>query len=114
MNENSALIPSEIDIAIIGAGPQALTLLAHLLQKRKTMRRQFVVFDPRGRWFMQWCYQFATLEIPHLRSPGVQHPNPAPFALRRFAQTRDRELFPPYHLPGTKLFQGFWENEIAR
>ncbi|MEB3831829.1 FAD/NAD(P)-binding protein [Phormidium sp. CCY1219] len=114
MNENSALIPCEIDIAIIGAGPQALTLVAHLLQKRKSMRRRFVVFDPSGGWLTQWCHQFAALEIPHLRSPAVHHPDPDPFALRRFAQTRDRELFPPYDLPGTKLFQDFCEKTIAR
>jgi cation diffusion facilitator CzcD-associated flavoprotein CzcO len=37
---------TSIDIAIIGAGPQALTLVTHLLQKKKSMRDRLMVFDP--------------------------------------------------------------------
>nr|WP_232225089.1 FAD/NAD(P)-binding protein [Dactylococcopsis salina] len=37
---------TSIDIAIIGAGPQALTLVTHLLQKKKSMRNRLMVFDP--------------------------------------------------------------------
>jgi hypothetical protein len=55
----------------------------------------------------QWQHQFAALEIPHLRSPAVHHPEPDPYALRRFAESRPDELFPPYDLPGTQLFQDF-------
>lgn len=39
---------SQIDIAVVGAGPQALTLVTHLLQKKQTMRNRFVVLDPAG------------------------------------------------------------------
>jgi hypothetical protein len=101
-----------LDIAVIGAGPHALTLAAHLLQKRKSWGNRLVFFDPSGVWLSQWRQQFAALEIPHLRSPAVHHPAPNPFALRDFAQTHAQELYPPYDLPGTKLFIDFCDRLI--
>lgn len=65
--------PPLVDIAIVGAGPQALTLVTHLLQKKKSMRDRFVVLDPSGDWLQQWQHQFAAHEILHLRSPAVHH-----------------------------------------
>lgn len=102
------------DIAIIGAGPQALALVTHLLQKKASMRNRFVVIDPAGEWLHQWHHQFAALEIPHLRSPAVHHPAPNPHALRTFAQGRPNELFPPYALPSTALFRDFCQSVIQR
>ena len=104
----------EVDIAIVGAGPQALTLITHLLQQQKTMHNRFVVIDPAGGWMRQWNHQFAALEIPHLRSPVVHHPDPNPHALRSFAEKRPDELFPPYDLPGTRLFREFCQDVIRR
>lgn len=106
-------VPAKIDLAIIGAGPHALTLVAHLLQKRQTMKGKIVVFDPSGTWISNWKQQFAALEIPHLRSPAVHHPHPNPFALRKFSESRFEELFPPYDLPGTRLFEDFCEDVIT-
>lgn len=103
-----------IDIAIVGAGPHALTLIAHLLQKKKSMRGRFLVFDPSGTWMSQWNHQFSALQIPHLRSPAVHQPDPDPHALRTFAASRPNELFPPYDLPGTRLFQDFCQEVIRR
>ncbi len=103
----------DIDIAIIGAGVHALTLTLHLLQKRQALREKILVFDPSGNWLTQWHRQFAAQEIPHLRSPVVHHPAPDSFALRRFAENRPNELFPPYDLPSTKLFHDFCQNAIA-
>lgn len=114
MAVRSGLLPSKIDIAIIGAGPQALTLVTHLLQKRQKLRHRFLVFDPNGTWMSQWQEQFDALEIEHLRSPAVHHPHPDPFALRRFAQNRPDELFPPYDLPGTELFEEFCQDVIGQ
>lgn len=114
MAVRSGLLPSKIDIAIIGAGPQALTLVTHLLQKRQKLRHRFLVFDPSGTWMSRWQQQFDALEIEHLRSPAVHHPHPDPFALRRFAQNRPDELFPPYDLPGTELFEEFCQNVIGQ
>ncbi|MCC5604670.1 FAD/NAD(P)-binding protein [Nostoc favosum] len=105
-------VPETIDLAIVGAGPHALTLTTHLLQKRQSIRGKFSVFDPSGRWMSRWKQQFAALEIPHLRSPAVHHPDPNPFALRKFAQSRPHELFPPYDLPGTQLFEDFCQDVI--
>ncbi|NJK49051.1 lysine N(6)-hydroxylase/L-ornithine N(5)-oxygenase family protein [Candidatus Gracilibacteria bacterium] len=107
-------LPPYIDIAIVGAGPQALTLATHLLQKRAKLRHRFLVFDPSGTWLSQWRHQFSAQEIPHLRSPAVHHPDPNPFALRAFAENRPDELFPPYDLPGTKLFEDFCAEVIRR
>jgi cation diffusion facilitator CzcD-associated flavoprotein CzcO len=114
MAYSSAPIPTGIDIAIIGAGPHALTLVAHLLQKCQKMQGRFLVFDKSGRWMSQWFHAFAALEIPHLRSPAVHHPDPNPYALRSFAESRPTELYPPYDLPGTQLFQDFCLHLIER
>lgn len=105
-------LPSQIDLAIIGAGPHALTFVTHLLQKRSKMRGKFLVFDPSGIWMSRWREQFAALEILHLRSPAVHHPDSNPFSLRKFAESRPSELFPPYDLPGTMLFEDFCQDLI--
>lgn len=102
----------KIDLAIVGAGPHALTLTTHILQKRQSIRGRFSVFDPSGMWMSRWKQQFAALEIPHLRSPAVHHPDPNPFALRKFAESRPHELFAPYDLPGTQLFDDFCQDVI--
>ncbi|MEM6256333.1 MAG: FAD/NAD(P)-binding protein [Cyanobacteria bacterium P01_D01_bin.156] len=111
---HAAVLPKTTDIAIVGAGPQALTLVTHLLRKKQTMRNRFVVLDPSGQWLQQWKHQFAAYEIPHLRSPAVHHPDPNPHALRSFVESRFDELFPPYDLPGTQLFQDFCQEVIRR
>jgi len=113
---------SQTDIAVIGAGPQALTLVTHLLQKKKKMRDRlnaghspgFQVFDPSGTWLANWHRQFAAQEIPHLRSPAVHHPDCNPHTLLSFAEHRQDELYAPYNRPGTKLFQEFCETVIDR
>jgi cation diffusion facilitator CzcD-associated flavoprotein CzcO len=61
-------LPNYIDIAIIGAGVQALTLTTHLLQKSAKYYHKFLVFDSAGTWMNQWQQQFAAQQIPHLRS----------------------------------------------
>lgn len=109
-----AVLPAAIDLAVVGAGPQALTLVTHLLQKKRSMRGRFLVFDPSGTWISQWRHQFAALQIPHLRSPAVHHPDPDPHALRTFAESRSEELFPPYDLPGTRLFEDFCQEVMRR
>ena len=116
------MIPFQTDIAVIGAGPQALTLITHLLQKNKRMRERlsagfspgFRVFDPSGTWLTQWHRQFADQEIRHLRSPAVHHPDCSPHNLRTFASDRSHELYDPYSRPGTKLFRDFCETVIDR
>ncbi|MBW4506947.1 MAG: lysine N(6)-hydroxylase/L-ornithine N(5)-oxygenase family protein [Scytonematopsis contorta HA4267-MV1] len=114
MEAKALQLPDKTSLAIIGAGPHALTLVTHLLQKRCKMRGRFVVFDPSGQWMSRCEQQFAAFDIPHLRSPAVHHPDPNRFALRKFAESRASELFPPYDLPGTKLFRDLCEDVISR
>ena len=116
------MVQSQTDIAVIGAGPQALTLITHLLQKNKPMRERlsagfspgFQVFDPSGTWLTQWHQQFAGQEIRHLRSPVVHHPDCNPHSLLNFSTGRGDELYNPYNRPGTKLFRDFCETVIDR
>jgi cation diffusion facilitator CzcD-associated flavoprotein CzcO len=114
MLDSLATPPEFIDLAIVGAGPHALTLVTHLLQKKKSMRGRFLVFDPTGTWMNRWHHQFAAFEIPHLRSPAVHQPDPDPHALRTFAESRPHDLFAPYDLPGTQLFRDFCQETIRR
>ncbi|ELS00942.1 putative flavoprotein involved in K+ transport [Xenococcus sp. PCC 7305] len=107
-------LPKYIDLAIVGAGVQALTLTTHLLQKRQDYYHKLLVFDPSQTWLSQWQRQFAAQQIPHLRSPAVHHPDPNPHQLRTFAKNRHNELFPPYDRPGTKLFNDFCHEVIHR
>ena len=69
----SGLPTDSIDIAIIGGGPHALTLVTHVLEKRKQLRDRIRVFDSSGAWMSQWQRQFANYEIPHLRSRVSVH-----------------------------------------
>jgi hypothetical protein len=114
MLDPSTALPKFIDLAIVGAGPHALTLATHLLQKKKSMRGRFLAFDPSGTWMNRWHNQFAAFEIPHLRSPAVHQPDPDPHALRTFAASRPNDLFAPYDLPGTQLFRDFCQETIRR
>ena len=103
------------DLVVVGAGPQALTLSCLLLQKRSRLRRRLRIVDPSGRWLNRWQRQMERYEIPWLRSPSPHHPHPNPHALRRFAQSqqRDRELEGAYGLPHTDLFAAFCREVIA-
>ncbi len=78
MQANSEATPRQIDLALIGAGPHALSWTAHILKKRKSIRDKILAFDPSGEWLTQWRRQFAALEIGHLRSPAVHHRDPNP------------------------------------
>jgi FAD-NAD(P)-binding len=114
MTIDKFFLPPYIDTAIIGGGPHALTLVAHLLQKSKKSYGKFLVFDPSGTWLNQWIHQFNAFQISHLRSPVVHHPESNAFALRAFAEKRQAELFEPYDLPGTQLFQEFCAELVHR
>ncbi len=103
----------QIDIAVVGAGPQALTLITHLLQKRPKMRGRVQVFDPARTWLHQWQQQFGAQRIRYLRSPAVHHPAPNPHDLHRFAESRpEDDLLKPYNRPSTALFQEFCQHLI--
>jgi hypothetical protein len=94
MQANS-IAKSQIDWALIGAGSQALTRLSHIVKKSNSRLDKILAFDPSSEWLTQWRRQFAAWEIGHLRSPSVHHRDPNPYELRRFAENRSSELFPP-------------------
>lgn len=110
----SSSTPASIDIAIIGAGPQALTLITHLLHKRPDLRSSFWVFDATGTWMAQWQQQQAAIEAPYLRSPLTHHPDLNSEALRRFAEVRPNEVLTTAQLPSTQLFADFCQTLVER
>ncbi|MBW4553615.1 MAG: FAD/NAD(P)-binding protein [Aphanocapsa sp. GSE-SYN-MK-11-07L] len=50
MSIATSALPNSINIALVGAGPHALTLATHLIQKSKQLHDQFLAFDPSGTW----------------------------------------------------------------
>ncbi|MFV0307731.1 MAG: hypothetical protein ACK5OX_08310 [Desertimonas sp.] len=66
----------DIDTLVVGAGPQALTVLARWARDRPASVNQVVVVDPAGGWMRAWHDQFERQRIEVLRSPGVHHPDP--------------------------------------
>ena len=114
MTLDQLALPKYIDTAIVGSGPHALTLATHLIQKSKKFCDKFLVLDPSGIWLNGWMKQFSALQIPHLRSPVVHQPDPNPHALSTFAENRQAELFYPYDLPGTQIFQDFCTELVQR
>lgn len=89
-----------VDVAVVGAGPQAMALALALPVPP-------LVIDPSGTWLTSWCQRFAAHRIDRLRSAAVHHPHPDPHVLRRHALDADRssELHDPYDLPGSDLFE---------
>jgi cation diffusion facilitator CzcD-associated flavoprotein CzcO len=97
---------SQTDIAVIGAGPQALTLVTHILQKKAKLRDRIQVFDPSGTWLTQWQQQFAAQEIPELvaRCPPSRPQRPRPAHLCRRALPRTASpLRSPWHGPVSRV-----------
>lgn len=96
-------------VVVVGGGPHALTVAAHLAQACPALVDDLVVLDPSGAFNRTWRHRFAAMGIAHLRSPAVHQPDPDPHALRRFVQHHGRadELYGRYGLPGTRLFDDF-------
>jgi cation diffusion facilitator CzcD-associated flavoprotein CzcO len=98
---------------VAGAGPQALTLCAHLLDRYPSLSGDLVVFDPAAAWLRAWDRRFAALDIGWLRSPAVHHPHPEPYALLEFRTARP-EFRTHGYLPSTELFGAFCADVAAR
>ncbi len=103
-----------VRLALVGAGPQSLALMATLVERDPRWRDEAVVLDGSGRWLTGWRHRFASHEITSLRSAGVHHPHPDPQQLYRHAKERDRlgELAPPYDQPSTDLFDHFCDRVV--
>lgn len=67
---------SRTDTLVVGAGPQALTVLGRWLSDRPACLHNLLVVDPAGTWMRTWKKSFAQQSIDVLRSPGVHHPDP--------------------------------------
>lgn len=102
----------EYDLLVVGSGPHALTCCTYLLRQRPALRERLLVVDPEG-WLTCWNRQFDELGIDRLRSHAIDHPDPDPYALWRFAQGPDKEMG-PYTAPGVTLFARFCRTLIAQ
>lgn len=102
----------EYDLLVVGSGPHALTCCTYLLQRRPALHERLLVVDPEG-WLTSWNHQFNALGIDRLRSHVIDHPDPDPYALWRFAEGSDKEMG-PYTAPSVTLFAEFCRTLIAR
>lgn len=140
------------DICIVGSGPAGLACLSSIREpysldilndeqieraqrflrgQQKTKTLSVCIIDPHSSWMQKWNKAFATLEIEHLRSPALAHPNLFDVnALLAYAVEHGREdelhesglfdrkeLLPLgqsqiglWKLPSTRLFRDFCDN----
>ena len=112
----SALPTRRCKVAIVGAGPQALTVAVHLAAVDPSIVEDTVVIDPDPGWMSAWRQRFDAQQIQHLRSPVVHQPAPNPFELMTYARDRHRdgELVGRYQLPGARLFDDFCDHLVER
>ena len=96
-------LPEAVDVLIVGAGPHALAMASrltlgneamadvippqesyvrrpkdvrsHLKKVRRSKIDRFMVVDESGKWMERWRNQFKALEISHLRSHEMMHPD---------------------------------------
>jgi len=119
--EEEEEVSFDVDLCIVGSGPNALTVLSGLQEpfaklspadfnravnnlhrrsnkdKRKA-ERKVLVLSPSGKWLNNWEHRFDELEITHLRSPVSAHPDMfSQESLMEFAHERGRsnELIEP-------------------
>lgn len=102
---------SDLELGVVGAGPQALALLSYLAEYRPETLQRTVVFDTED-WLARWHRQFAACRIAMLRSAIVHHPHPHPYALMDYAHRHGRsaEFSGPIGRPGTELFADFCDD----
>lgn len=102
---------AEVEVAIVGAGPQGLAAALHLLDRDPALVDELVVVDPAG-WMGTWRDHFGRLDIAHLRSPGVHHPSPDPHAFGKWSDEHDCSSGLPYSIPTTEAFDLFCDHLV--
>ena len=104
---------NDVQLAVIGAGPQALTLMNYVAVHRPQLLQSAVVFDAED-WLAAWHRQFAAYAIPKLRSACVHHPHPHPYGLLGFARARGLtdEFSGSICRPSTGIFADYCEHLI--
>lgn len=115
---------TETDTLIVGAGPQALTVLARWLGDQPARVDSVVVVDPSGSWMQAWDAGFDRQRIEVLRSPGVHHPDPDDMAFVRMHQycrahanrpdQADAVAVGPLRRPTTIAFRRFCRDLLQR
>ncbi|MEM9037856.1 MAG: hypothetical protein AAGD18_24930 [Actinomycetota bacterium] len=114
---------TEIDTLVVGAGPQALTVLARWACDRPGAIGRVLVADPSGAWMRTWDRHFDRQRIDVLRSPGVHHPDPDEMAYLHAHRYRSRSieraeagdpLNGPLRRPETGAFARFCQTLIER
>ena len=129
-------------LAIVGAGPCGLAVLARLVQDLKSccscpteaalardVLERTIVIDPSGEWLVGWRSKLGSQGVDHLRSPTFVHPHPSRAiddALLAFAAGRPRDLLAldglelsgelrahAWHAPSAALFDEFCD-ELLR
>ncbi|MEO1065288.1 MAG: hypothetical protein AAFZ07_28055 [Actinomycetota bacterium] len=115
---------TEIDTLVVGAGPQALTVLSRWLTDRPAVVGDVLAVDPAGTWLRTWDRQFARQRIDVLRSPGVHHPDPDEMAFLHAHRYRSRPAGPargsghalrgPLRRPETAAFARFCRDLAGR
>ncbi|MGH3873652.1 MAG: FAD/NAD(P)-binding protein [Pseudonocardiaceae bacterium] len=102
----------EQDLAVIGAGPHALTFCAYLLRQRPQLRERLVIIDPEG-WLRRWQHRLDALGIDTLRSHYTDHPHPDPYALWRFSRSHLQRRLRVHYTPGATLFADFCRSLVT-
>ncbi|MEM7286060.1 MAG: hypothetical protein AAF480_06890 [Actinomycetota bacterium] len=109
------------DTLMVGAGPQALTVLARWLCDRPSGVQDIVVVDPSGSWLHAWHRAFDRQRIDVLRSPGVHHPDPDEMAFIRAHRCGSRTdgrvgsaASGPLQRPTTVSFREFCRDLLER
>ncbi|HAI65748.1 MAG TPA: hypothetical protein DCM13_12765, partial [Acidimicrobiaceae bacterium] len=54
LGNDAGLPPTDVDTVIVGAGPQALTVLARWLFERPLDLRRVAVVESAGEWMTAW------------------------------------------------------------
>jgi Pyridine nucleotide-disulphide oxidoreductase len=155
MTVTSSASTTSWDVVIVGAGPAALACLSALqepysldalsdatiqraircMPKGRPRNLRVAVVDPAPSWLEAWRKQFGCLDIPHLRSPAMAHPDMfdsnamLAYAIRHGRQDELVEsgcanlaqLLPLgqtqvglWKLPGTDLFLDFCQSLVDR
>lgn len=114
----------ETDTLVVGAGPQALTVLARWLCDRPASVNNVIVADPSGQWMDAWHAAFDRQRIDVLRSPGVHHPDPDEMAFVRALQrpggaharcgARKVDAEGPLRRPTAAAFRSFCRDLLQR
>lgn len=107
-----------LDWLIIGGGVHGTHLSRVLTSAGKVPADRLRVLDPAPVALARWRACTAATGMRYLRSPSVHNLDLGPFALDRFARTKEgrpsKIFYPPYERPGLALFNAHCDHLLAR